>query len=166
MATQEALLTQLEEHVREEIVGQARLCELLGEHERAVIEGRARSIRECGDRLSAELRRVAARAHKRDRILAGLGKAWGVDPATLTLGSIVARRGAGTDGPGGERLGRMRAELRAGASRVARGSRRLLLACRAHQRILDEVIHAIQSDGAGAGGDTQTTSGGLVHLEA
>lgn len=157
MTKLQTLLRHLEAYVQEEIGAQRRTLSLLEAHELAVHTTTPRLIQEATSALEEELRPVPARARRRDELLRGFGKLWGVDPRTLSLGSVIERAG-----PEAERLQRQRKDLREATARVARQSRRNAVAARTHQRLTAEIIESLLA----LEGDAMENGGSLVNAEA
>jgi hypothetical protein len=153
-----ALLRQLEGCVQEEIGAQARALERLTAQSAALRSGDAPRLDERTRELEAELSGAGVRADRRAALLRKLAALWAVDARVLTLGSIVLR--SGTEG---QRLGRLRSELRQAAARTARQLRRNALAARLHQRAWGEILEGTLSAVAGEQG---MTGGRLVDAEA
>ena len=152
-----ALLAQLEACVQEELGAQGRTIALLESQERALLAGSTEGLATCAEACRAELATVPARARRRAEVLAGLGAAWQVDGAALTLSSVVRRAG-----DAGRRLERQRDELRRAVAKVARSSRRLAAAARMHQALVAEVLDTLLEEGRRAG----SPGGGLVDASA
>lgn len=158
MSVQVELVRQLESYVQEEIGAQSRTIELLNTQQIALRDASAKGI-EAGSRdLELAIRAAGQRAQRRIELVRRLALAWSVAPQTLTLSSIAERAG-----PDGDRLRRLRDELRQVTARVARSSRLAGALASAHQRLLKEALDVIlpkHEDG------TTSQSGRLVDAEA
>lgn len=153
-----ALLRQLEGCVQEEIGAQARACERLQAQELALRGGQAESMHASTQALEQELASAPARAERRAALVRKLAAVWGLDARTLTLGSIALR-----SADEGQRLARLRKELRLSAARTARQTRRNALAARLHQRAWSEILEGALS---AVGGEEALPGGHLVDAEA
>ena len=153
-----ALVRQLEACVQEELGAQKRVLDLLNRQEAALREGAPRAIDAATRAMQGELASLAARTERRNLLVRRLATVWSVDKGALTLASIAAR-----SGKDGERLMRMRADLRLASARVARQTRRNAQTANLHQRtwngILEDVLDALT-------GDDAPSDGRLVDAEA
>jgi hypothetical protein len=111
-----------------------------------------------GREIEAEVEASLRRSQRRTALVSLLAGVWHVDSRSLTLGSIVERSGRD-----GERLARLRTELRRATAATARALRRNARAARAHQRTWGEVLEGVL--GVVAAGDAQS-GGRLVDTEA
>lgn len=158
MSDTRAILRLLEACVQEELGSQRRTLERLVAQQAALRAGEPGALDERGREIEAEIGASLERAERRTVLLHTLGAAWAVDSRTLTLASIAERSGRD-----GERLGRLRAELRSAAAATARQLRRNARAARTHQRAWSEVLEGVLS----AATDADSPAGGrLVDAEA
>lgn len=148
------LVRQLEACLQEEKGVQGRLLALLEAQEKAALAGDGDALVITGDDLERELAGETTRERRRRELLAGFAAAFGVPARILTLSSIVERLGSE-----GERLGRLRAELRETLLAVRGKSKRVAVIARGHQDVLRDVLRVLL-------GDSSETGGVLVDAEA
>lgn len=153
-----ALLRQLEGCVQEEIGAQGRAAARLEAQAEALRSGEAATLMESTVDVERELAAAPARAERRAALVRALATAWGVDPKSLRLSSIVLRAGEE-----GRRLERLRADLRTATARSARATRRNAMVARLHQRAWGEVLEGAL---AVVAGDEALPGGQLVDAEA
>lgn len=144
--TARALLPRLEAWAQEEIGVQQRLETALIAHEKQLGAGSPEEVESSLRGLQALDGRGAARRRELDRTLRELAAAWGLATGTLTLGSVAERFGKD-----GERLGRLRVQLRKACESVQARSRRIALIARQQREIvrlaLDTVLGPEGLDG-------------------
>ena len=159
--TLQALLAELESHVREEIAVQARVLVLLAEQEAALQRGSASEIVRTTAALEGELKRTARRASQRQEILARMGRHWSIEPKALTITSICER--VRTSGASTSQLAALRTELRGLMAQVVRHCRRMGALARANGQVLHQAIESAlrQTDPAAS-----AEGGALVNAEA
>lgn len=127
-----ALLSRLEAWAQEELGVQQRLAVALTEHERVLGSGSPDEIEASIAALDASDPRGSARRRELDTVLRSLARVWGLAGSTLTLGSVAERFG-----PQGDRLTRIRTNLRDACREVQERSRRITLVAK-HQR---DIVH-------------------------
>jgi len=140
----QVILRKLESWAVEELNAQRRTLERLQQHGAALRNGDPAALEACGREVEGEGAAGIERASRRAALLRLLGSLWSVDPKSLTLASIAER--CGRDG---ERLARLRADLRRAAAATARAVRANLRAARAHQRAWSEILGELLSLGPG-----------------
>ncbi|MCE9593700.1 MAG: flagellar export chaperone FlgN [Planctomycetes bacterium] len=151
-------LRRLEAHLQEELAAQERTLELLAAEEAALLGRDPALVQERTTELERELQTGVDRSRRRTEIVVALGELWNVPPAALTLSSIARRAG-----PEGERVLRMRTELRERTAQAVKRARRVGLLARTHQRFFSDVLQALFGEsGVGA----VFTGGRLVDAEA
>jgi FlgN protein len=153
------LLNRLEACVQEEIRAQERMLGLLARQERAIVENRAGALEEATQAVEREILSSVGRGARREAVIEGLARAFGVPAAAMTLSSIAERAGSS-----GESLLRLRAELRACTAKVARQNRRVASLTRVHRRLVQDVLTALFQDEVAAA--SLTACGTLVDAEA
>lgn len=158
MSDVSAILRQIEACVVEELGAQRRVLERLAAQEAALRSTDPAALGARGREIEAEVDASLQRSQRRTALVGLLAAQWQVDARTLRLASIVERCGRE-----GERLARLRGELRQAAAATARALRRNTRAARAHQRAWGEVLEGVLS--AVAQGDVQS-GGRLVDAEA
>ena len=136
-----SLVIQLDAWAREELAGQKALSATLAEQERAVSANDAAALAEAAQKVEALLKRGPARERRRRELLGRLGEAFGVQPETLTLTSILER--AASEGVAVEGLRSVRDELRKESALVLRTGRRIAALARYHQAFLAEVLRIL-----------------------
>jgi len=153
------ILRRLESWAIEELGAQRRTLERLQQQAAALSDGDPSSLEARGREIESESAACLERATRRSTLLRALGALWGVDPKSLTLGSIAER--CGRDG---ERLARLRSDLRRAAAATARASRGNVRAARSHQRAWSEILGGLLNAAAPSG---ELLGGGqLVDAEA
>ncbi|MBI5432619.1 MAG: flagellar export chaperone FlgN [Planctomycetes bacterium] len=152
------LLRRLEAHLQDEIAAQERTLALLADEQTALCGRDPALVLERTTALERELQGGVARARRRDEILTALGSLWGVPAATLTLTSIAERAG-----PEGERVLRMRGELRERSAKSVKLARRVGALARTHQRFFSDVLQALFGE---LGATDARVGGRLVDAEA
>ena len=154
-----AILRKLESWAVEELNAQRRTLERLQQHGAALRDGDPAALEARGREMEGEGAAGIERAARRTALLRLLGSQWGVDPKSLTLASVAER--CGRDG---ERLARLRTDLRRAAAATARAVRANTRAARAHQRAWSEILGELLSLGPG---QADLPAGGqLVDAEA
>lgn len=151
-------LRKAEAWAQEEQGAQLRLLAAIEAHEATLSGNDPDAIEASLGKLRTALEGESSRTARRREWLATLGQHWGVDPGTLTLGSVVERAGAD-----GERLARQRIELQAVARKVAAGARRVSLVARTQRSVVGEILGVLT--GVDPTSDVESR-GSLVHLEA
>lgn len=138
------VLRRLEACLQEEIAAQGRALELLASEETALLARDPAAVLQQTHALERELTGGVERGRRRAEILRTLAAAFGVAPAALTLGSIAERLESDPRlAAEGERLRRMRGELRERTARVQKTARKLASLAMLHQRYLSDVIQAL-----------------------
>jgi hypothetical protein len=107
--------------------------------------------------LEPELAAQIERVEKRKRIFAVLAARWSLDPAALSLSSIIARCGEQTG------LATLRDELRRSTNELLRRNRRFSALAGAHRRLVEELVQALIQAGDPEG---RSQGGMLVDTEA
>lgn len=151
-------MRRLEAHLQGELAALDRTHALLVSEEEALRGRDPNLVLERTSALERELGTAVARARTRDELLNGLGSLWRVPPATLTLASIAERAG-----PEGERVLRMRADLRERAARNVKLARRVAALARAHQRFFSDVLQSLFAE---LGASDARAGGNLVDAQA
>lgn len=157
MTNPQSLLHGLEAYVQDEIGARQRMLDIVGRQEAAVLHGQAGDLEQATRELQLELAAQVHRSSRRQKILAGFGALWHVDPAVLSLSSIAQRVG-----PGAERLLALRHELRDATAAVAKRNRRLAALTTLYRRVLGDVIETLVSGDATA---PLANTGTLVNAE-
>lgn len=158
----DALLVQTESWAQEELAAQTRYYELLEAQIDAVRTSDSESLAATAEEMDVEVGRRGQRDRRRQTLLKGFGDAFGVDPGTLTLSSIVER--ARATGLNASRLEAARGRIRDAASRSLRAGRKLSLMVRYHQGVFQELLTMITpEESAGVEG---ADGGSWVHVEA
>jgi hypothetical protein len=135
--------------LQEELGAQQALLATLGRLERAARAGSAAELEGGGTELAGLLAPADAREARRRALLARMGAALGADRATVTLSAFTARLAA--SGIDGERLERLRRELRSTVADVLKVTRRLVAVARYHGGLLDELCRLLTAGAGGAG---------------
>jgi hypothetical protein len=151
-------LRRLEAHLQEELAAQERTLELLAREEEALLGRDPALVLERTTNLEQELRTGGERSRRRSEIVAALGALWNVPPAALTLSSIAQRAG-----PEGERVQRMRTELREKTAQSLKRARRVGSLARTHQRFFSDVLQTLFGE---SGVGEVFTGGRLLDAEA
>ena len=152
------LLRRLEAHLQDEIGAQDRTLALLASEQEALAGRDPELVLARTAALERELQSGVARARRREEILAALAEFWRLPPGTLTLSSIAERAGSE-----GERVLRMRAELRERSAKSVKLARRVGALARTHQRFFSDVLQTLFS---GLGATDARVGGQLVDAEA
>lgn len=152
------LVRHLEAHLQDELAAQERTLALLDAEEQALRGRDPHLVLERTTALERELATGVGRARRREELLARLGALWRVPAATLTLSSIAERAGAE-----GERIRRLRGELRERVAKVVKLARRVATLARTHQRFFSDVLQSLFA-AIGAGDVRQ--NGSLLDAEA
>lgn len=145
----------LEAYLQEEKGAQGRLLALLEAQEKAVVEGDTSALEITGAELEQELAGEPRRERRRREILNEIGRALGVPVGILTVRSLAERLG-----PDGERLMRLRDELREALVAVRRKSGRVAAIARGQRDIVRDVMCLLFGEPDEAG------RGALVNTEA
>ncbi|MCK6445890.1 MAG: flagellar export chaperone FlgN [Planctomycetes bacterium] len=154
----QTLVRHLEAHLQDELAAQERTLGLLEAEEHALRGRDPHLVFERTTALERELATGVGRARRREELLARLGALWRVPPATLTLSSIAERAGVE-----GERIRRLRGELRERVAKVVKLARRVATLARTHQRFFSDVLQSLFAT-IGAGDVRQ--NGSLLDAEA
>jgi hypothetical protein len=152
------ILRKLEACLVEELGAQRRVLARLEAQQAALRAGDPAALDARGREIEADVDSSLQRAQVRAALLRLLAAEWRVDSRTLTLGSIAERAGGE-----GQRLQRLRGDLRRASAATARALRRNARAARAHQRAWGEVLEGVLS--AAVEGDPGA-GGRLVDAEA
>lgn len=150
----DTLVNQLEAYLQEERGVQGRLADLLDLEERSVRSNDTDGLERGARGLEAELALEPRREARRRALCEAISTCLGVPAGVVTVGSLAERLG-----PRGERLARLRQDVREAALSVRSKARRLAIVARGHQEVLADVLRAL------AGGD-DGASGALVDAEA
>ncbi|QDU70079.1 hypothetical protein [Engelhardtia mirabilis] len=156
--TWQAWLRKAESWAQEEQGAQLRLLEALREHEASLSGGDPGEIERTLGLIRDAISGENQRARRRREWLGGLGSAWGVEPLTLTLRSVVERAGEA-----GGLLSRQRTDLEATTRLVVETARRVSLIARQQRAVVGEILTMFTGVDPTVGGDSR---GALVHLEA
>jgi len=151
-------LRKAESWAQEEQGAQLRLLAALREHETTLSGNDPLEIERTLGLVRDAIADENLRANRRAEWLGGLGEAWGVEPLTLTLRSVVERAGAD-----GALLERLRAELEDVTRQVVEGARRVSLIARQQRAVVGEILSCFTGVDPTDEGDMR---GALVHLEA
>jgi hypothetical protein len=153
------ILRKLESWAIEELGAQRRTLERLQQQHAALRDGDPTALEARGREIDGESAAGIERAARRSALLRLLGVQWGVDPKSLTLASVAERCGRE-----GERLARLRSDLRRAAAATARALRGNVRAARAHQRAWGEILSGLLSSASSA--SDLHAGGQLVDAEA
>ncbi len=153
--TLESVVCKLEAYLQEEKGVQGRLLGLLEAQEKAVRAGDTQALEITGVELEAVLSGEPARDRRRCELVASIASSLGVPARIVSVGSLVERLG-----PKGERLGRLREELRDTLLEVRVEARKIAHIARGHQEVLRDVLRVIVGDVGESGG-----SGMLVNAK-
>jgi hypothetical protein len=154
----EVRLRQLEAHLQDEIAAQHRAATLLAEEEAALLGRDPALVLERTTALERELHGGVARARRRAELFESLGALWNVPADVLTLSSIAERAGAQ-----GERVRRMRGELRELCASNVKLARRVGALARTHQRFFSDVLQTVFGE---LGASNASAGGRLLDAEA
>lgn len=131
--------------VREDVAAHERVLALLQQQEATITRPSDPLFRDATEALELELERLPFRKGQRDRTLKDLGRAFGVEPSALTLGSIAERLGAA-----GAPLVIERSRLRDAIVEVQKVNRRVAALIRMHRDVTREILNSVLGDGSGS----------------
>ena len=157
----QALLIQMQSWMQQEIATQTRIAEALAQQEDAVRKGGTDDLARSSDALEEILSGHAGRERRRLDLIEAFGRAFGVAPATLTIGSIAQR--AGSAGLDTATVLILRDELRERVELVGDRARRLSTLAHYHGEVLTDILRLL---GQVADGTETRTEGVLVDAEA
>lgn len=143
--------------VREDVAAHERVLKLLQQQEQAVTRPSDPEFLRATEALELELERLPFRKGQRDRTLKDLGRAFGVEPSALTLGSIAERLGSA-----GAPLALERTRLRDVILEVQKVNRRVAALIRMHRDVTREILNAVLG---GADGSAPLDGGTLIDAE-
>ncbi len=151
-------LRRLEAHLQDELAAQTRSRELLEVQRDALLGRDPALVYASNDALERDAKLGAERTRRRTEIVRRLASHWNVAPETLTLGSIAQRAG-----PEGERIQRLRAELRERTAATLKTARRVGSLARLHERFFADVLQLLL---ASVGAENPSRGGALLDAEA
>lgn len=151
-------LLHLEAWARDEIAALRRIGEQIGMQEAALRANDLDAFEAATVLVRSEAEASAERNARRDRLVSGLARTFGVSPRHVTLGSLIERAG-----PAAGHLSELRRELRAVAQETARDSRRLRRVMVALRELNREILGSLLG---GPGAHALDREGSLVDAEA
>jgi hypothetical protein len=153
-----SLIKHLEANVVEELGAKKAALQSIKAQELAITERDPDALEKTMDAMNSILPGDTSRAKRRTRLIAELSELWKVPADALTLGAIVRRLG-----PEGERLEKLRGELRQAVAEVLKRNRRLSSLIGMHRRVNNEIISVVLGVDDR---DQLPSSGTLVDAEA
>ncbi|MEO0651332.1 MAG: hypothetical protein AAFZ65_11715 [Planctomycetota bacterium] len=131
-------LRRAEAWAQNELGAQLRLAEAMRTHEQALGQGDPDEIAASLEQLERELATEKSRLRERRAWTQALAQRFGIDPAGVTLGGVVARAGEQ-----GERLSRLRVDLERAARETAAAGRRIAMIARHQRAVLGEILRTL-----------------------